>query len=264
MSKPVKRVKNKIRSHKHGSRTEKSRTKSRVLRLHGAIARDIGIKIASGKYKPGSLLNGEILASGRLKVSRTAYREAVRILAAKGLVESRPKVGTRVNPKEKWHLLDPDVLAWIFEFEPDETLLENVFELRKIIEPNVAALAAVRASKQDLSKMSVALEGMALHGLAVEDGRLADQDFHAALLRASGNAFLASLTSSISAAITWITIFRIRRQALLRDGVPDHRRVYEAVASGNPKLAYKTMKALIEHALEDAKNTGGTKKIIAI
>lgn len=260
MSKPIKSPKNKTRNLSQGARSPKSRPRGKSLRLHGSIARDIGIKIASGKYKPGSLLTGEILASDRLKVSRTAYREAVRILAAKGLVESRPKVGTRVNPKERWHLLDPDVLAWIFEHEPDDTLLENVFELRKIIEPNVAALAAVRATKQELSEMSVALEGMALHGLAVEDGRRADQDFHAVLLRASGNAFLASLTSSISAAITWITIFRIRHQGLLRDGVPDHRRVYEAVASRNPKLAFKTMETLIEHGLDDVKNPGSYKK----
>ena len=259
MTKLAKTSNKKAHPTQHGTRTEKSHKKN-SLRLHGSIARDIGTKITSGKYKPGSLLTGEVLASDRLKVSRTAYREAMRILSAKGLVESRPKVGTRVNPKEKWHLLDPDVLAWIFEFEPDETLLENVFELRKIIEPNVAALAAVNATKQDLSAMAVALEGMALHGLAVEDGRRADQDFHAALLRASGNAFLASLTSSISAAITWITIFRIRRKALLRDGVPAHRRVYEAVAARNPKLAYKTMEALIEGGLQDAKSAGGTKK----
>lgn len=250
MTKSNRSSKNKTRTTKTATRSEKTRLSA--LRLHGAIARDIGIKIATGKYKPGSLLTGEIIASDRLKVSRTAYREAVRILAAKGLVESRPKVGTRVNPKDKWHLLDPDVLAWIFEYEPDDTMLENIFELRKIIEPNVAALAAERASKQDLSEMAIALEGMALHGLGVEEGRRADQDFHATLLRASGNAFLASLTSSISAAITWITVFRIRHQGLVRDGVPVHRKVYEAVASRNPKLAFKAMENLIEQGLEDA------------
>ena len=74
----------------------------------------------------GHILNGEVDASDRLKVSRTAYREAVRILAAKGLVESRPKVGTRVSPPERWHLLDPDVLSWIFEQEPDDRPVERL------------------------------------------------------------------------------------------------------------------------------------------
>ena len=85
----------------------------KALRLHGSIARDLGMRIVSGRARPGDILDGEIDASDRLEVSRTAYREAVRILAAKGLVESRPKVGTRVSLPERWHLLDPDVLSWI-------------------------------------------------------------------------------------------------------------------------------------------------------
>src|SRR4051812_22408470 len=83
------------------------------IRLHGTIARDLGVRIVSGRSRPGDLLDNEIQASERLKVSRTAYREAIRILNAKGLVHSRPKVGTRVSEPESWHLLDPDVLAWI-------------------------------------------------------------------------------------------------------------------------------------------------------
>src|SRR5690606_38500392 len=103
------------------------------LRLHGEIARTIGVKIISGEYKPGQLLDDEISASETLHVSRTVYREAVRILAAKGLVVARPKVGTRISPKSTWHLLDPDVLSWVFEFEPDEAFLNDLFELRRMI-----------------------------------------------------------------------------------------------------------------------------------
>ncbi|HVY21943.1 MAG TPA: FadR/GntR family transcriptional regulator [Steroidobacteraceae bacterium] len=244
----------KSRSQKAAKIVRPKSSSRNALRLHGAIARDIGTKIASGKYKPGSLLTGEILASDKLKVSRTAYREAVRILAAKGLVESRPKVGTRVNPVDQWHLLDPDVLAWIFEFKPENAMLTNIFELRKIIEPSVAALAAERRSKQHLMEMATALEGMAMHGFTTEEGRHADQQFHSALLRASGNAFLASLTTSISAAITWTTVFKLRRNALVRDSVSDHRRVYEAVAAGNARAAAKAMEHLIEHALDESIN----------
>src|SRR3546814_14274108 len=95
-------------------------------------------------FQPGEVLNGEVEASDRLRVSRTAYREAVRILAAKGLVESRPKTGTRVSPQAKWHLLDPDVLSWIFEFEPADDLLAHLFALRYIFEQRTAALATPR------------------------------------------------------------------------------------------------------------------------
>src|SRR5688572_2784445 len=126
----------------------------KALRLHGAIARDLGIAITSGRYAPGDILDGEIESSEQLQVSRTAYREAVRILAAKGLVESRPKVGTRVSPQDRWHLLDPDVLAWIFEFEPDDTLLTSLFELRRVVEPHAASLAAKRRTDKDLADMA--------------------------------------------------------------------------------------------------------------
>lgn len=98
---------------------------SGALRKHGTIARDLGVRIVSGRIQPGSILDGEIEASERLKVSRTAYREAVRILAAKGMVESRPKFGTRVSEARRWHLLDPHVISWIFSADqPDERLLE--------------------------------------------------------------------------------------------------------------------------------------------
>src|SRR5207237_7585258 len=96
-----------------------AQTPTRALRLHGTIARKLGISIVSGQYQPGDLLDSEIAASEQFAVSRTAYREAVRILAAKGLVDARPKVGTRINPQSKWALLDPDVLEWTFESEPD-------------------------------------------------------------------------------------------------------------------------------------------------
>src|ERR1700749_733635 len=108
-------------------------------RIPGIIAPDLGGKIVSGRFKPGSVLDGEIAASGRRKVSRSAYREAVRILIAKGLVESRPKLGTRVSDLARWHLLDPDMLSWIFSGEPSDDQLAGLFELRNIVEPEVAA-----------------------------------------------------------------------------------------------------------------------------
>jgi DNA-binding FadR family transcriptional regulator len=92
---------------------------------------------------------------------------------------------------------------------------------------------------------------MEQHSLAVEEGRDHDQNFHAALLRASGNAFVASLISGITAAVTWTTIFKQRHQQLARDPVPDHARVYEAVRAGNPAAAQRAMTALLDLALLD-------------
>jgi DNA-binding FadR family transcriptional regulator len=241
------------------ARKSNARARRRALRLHGSIARDLGVLIVSGRYKPGDVLNGEISASDRLQVSRGAYREAVRILAAKGLVESRPKVGTRVSQPENWHLLDPDVLSWIFEFDPDEKLLLNLFELRNIVEPRAAALAARRRTDQHLETMARALDDMAEHTLAVEAGRLADQEFHAALMQASGNAFIASMISGVGAAITWTTIFKQRENPLRRDPMPDHVSVYEAVRRSDPEAAHAAMENLVELALLDITHSQTSK-----
>jgi DNA-binding FadR family transcriptional regulator len=228
-----------------------ARARRKSLRLHGTIARDLGILIVSGRYRPGEVLSNEVVASDRLHVSRTAYREALRILAAKGLVESRPRAGTRVSERGKWHLLDPDVLSWIFEFEPDDELLASLFELRKIFEPEAAALAAQRRSQEQLDRMAEALDGMAEHTLAVEEGRIADQNFHAALLDATSNPFLTSLTTSVSAAVAWTTVFKQRNSPLRRDPVPDHRLVYDAIAAGDPDAAHQAMAELVDMAFLD-------------
>jgi len=228
---------------------------ARALRLHGTIARDLGVRIVSGRIPPGRVLNGEIAASERLRVSRTAYREAVRILAAKGLIESRPKLGTRVSEPRHWHLLDPDVISWIFSGTPEEGLLRGLFELRTVVEPAAAALAAQRRTEEHLGVMRRALQTMAVSSLAVAAGRQADCAFHTALLEASGNPFLASLTSGVSAAVTWTTIFKQRTRPLPRDPLPDHERVYEAVAAGDPAAAREAMAELVELALLDT--TGG-------
>lgn len=232
-----------------------ARARRKSLRIHGTIARDLGIHIVTGHYQPGEVLNGEIAASDRLHVSRTAYREALRILAAKGLVESRPKTGTRVSPREKWHMLDPDVLSWIFEFEPSDALLDSLFELRKIVEPEAAALAAERRTAAHIAAMAEALAGMERHTLAVEEGRVADQNFHAALLDASGNPFLRTLTSGVGAAVAWTTIFKQRNSPLQRDPLPDHRRVFEAVAAGDRAAAHRAMSHLVDMALEDTRRS---------
>ena len=227
------------------------RSGRKTLRIPAVIARDIGLQIVSGRYRPGEVLNGEIETSGRLKVSRAAYREAVRILAAKGLVKTLRKVGTRVTPRQQWHLLDPDVLGWIFEFEPDNETLESLFELRRMVEPEAAALAAVRRSQEDLRAMESALKGMARHGLGSKAGRAADQAFHAALLRAAGNAFVSSLIAGVGAAVTWTTFYKGTHSSRLRNSLPDHERVHVAIARRDPTAARSAMAELVDLALRD-------------
>lgn len=227
----------------------------RKLRLHGVIARRLGIGIVGGKYRPGQLLAQEIVASKRLKVSRTAYREAMRILAAKGLVESLPKTGTRITARSRWQLLDPDVLQWLFESEPDDQVIQGLFELRLLIEPAAAAFAAQRRNDAQLVTMRQALDDMARHGLAVESGRQADCQFHNALLAATGNEVLYSLSSGITAAVQWTTVYKTRASPLPRDATPDHVRVYDFISAGDADGARTAMADLIRWGLEDTQKS---------
>src|SRR3954464_4232697 len=129
-------------------------------RLRGAVAHYLGSAIVSGQIAPGEKLTGEVANAEALDVSRSAYREAVQVLTAKGLVESRPKAGTRVLPRSRWNILDPTVLAWAFSGEPDPDFIRDLFELRAIVEPAAARLAAERRNKSDIKAMKDALRRM--------------------------------------------------------------------------------------------------------
>jgi DNA-binding FadR family transcriptional regulator len=220
-------------------------------RIHGTIAHDIGVAIVSGLRKPGDIFGGEIEASEALGISRTAYREAIRILAAKGLVESRPKAGTRVTPRHRWNLLDPDVLAWTFEGEPDPDFILDLFELRGVIEPAAAAFAAQRRAPHHVETMRAALDDMARHGLRQAEGRSADQRFHRAILDAAANEALAALASTVGAAVSWTTKYKHRTRDIPRDPLPDHIRVHEAIAAGDAARAHAAMVDLLRLALAD-------------
>ncbi|WP_260600392.1 FadR/GntR family transcriptional regulator [Sphingomonas endolithica] len=223
-------------------------------RLHGAIAHKLGVAILSAEYAPGDILPGEVAFAGTLGVSRSAYREAVQVLTAKGLVESRPKAGTRVLPRNRWNLLDPDVLAWAFAGEPDIKFVRGLFELRGIVEPAAAAFAAERRDRADLKVMKDCLAAMRRHTLATEAGRAADREFHATVLHATRNDALIVLSASIGAAISWTTQFKQRARDLPRNPIPDHVRVYDAIVAADAPGASAAMRTLIDLALEDTKS----------
>src|SRR5262249_53222042 len=134
---------------------------------------------------------------------------------------------------------------------PDPELVRGIFELREIVEPAAAALAARRRDITDVERMRRALVDMERYGLGKEEGRAADREFHDAIIEATRNDPLQTLSSGIGAAVRWTTIFKQRRRKLPRDPMPDHWRVFDAIATGNPELAHAAMKELIRLAFED-------------
>ncbi len=227
------------------------RSNRKPLRVNAALSREIGLAIVSGRLRPGHVLDGEVEASSQRQVSRTTYREAIRVLAAKGLLTSRTRTGTRVSAIAEWNLLDPDVLSWMFSSIPRPELIHGVFELRTIVEPAAAALAAKRRKQHHLDQMRRALDEMSLHTLDKPEGRAADKSFHAALLASTCNPFIVSLTNGVTAAVDALTQFKQRMAKITRDPVPDHVRVYDAIAAKDAEAARTAMIRLIRLAILD-------------
>jgi DNA-binding FadR family transcriptional regulator/acetyl esterase/lipase len=222
-------------------------------RLHGSLAHRIAGDIIRGGLPPGSLLPREESANESFGVSRSAYRETIRTLAAKGMVSPSPKVGTKVAPRSTWHVLDPDILAWRLEFAPDETFIRDLFELRKIVEPSAAALAALRRSEAALGRLADALSRLARANPRSGGWLNAIVAFHQELLGAGRNEALASLWPAVQTTLRWSVKLQMMLPTLSlgHDPVADHARVFEKVASQNAEGALTEMALLIDAALDD-------------
>ena len=220
--------------------------------IHDRIAHELGVAIVGGQYQPGDVLPGEERYSAEQGVSRTAYREAIRVLSAKGLVFSRTKSGTRISERLRWNMLDLDVLAWMFEAGPKPEFLRDIFELRTVVEPAAAQFAAMRRDHQDISRIGHALEEMRRYGLQSSEGRAADQSFHRLILLATHNESLITLATSVTAVVAWTTRFARDERHESRDPMPDHDAVFDALVRGDPERARQKMLALIRNASHDA------------
>ncbi|MCW2351559.1 FadR/GntR family transcriptional regulator [Sphingobium sp. B12D2B] len=212
--------------------------------LHRRIAHDLGVAIVTGKHHPGDILATELNASDELSVSRSAYREAIRVLAAKGLVESRQRTGTVVMPITRWALLDPDVMEWMFEGGASTSVLEGLVEMRLIIEPAIASLAAQRRTLQQIARMREALQDMERFGLTSEKGQAANRQFYEVLLQATANPPLVNLGNSLGTFVLWYTEFQ-GGSSTPRETVREHWALFDAVAAGAAEVASAAMEGLI-------------------
>jgi GntR family galactonate operon transcriptional repressor len=210
--------------------------------LHGELVHDIGVRILRGELEPGDPLPTEGDATGEM-VSRTVVREAIKVLAAKGLVEARPKTGTQVRERQYWNLMDPDVLAWRLEAKPGDDFFIDVFELRRLIEPAAAGMAAARASPEEVEELKRALAAMAA---AVDDRDAyiaADLHFHTVILDACHNELLADLGGTLRA------VFRAsfaRTLPIARDTIGQHAAIAAAIREGDSPAAERAMLELID------------------
>ena len=217
--------------------------------MHGRVVEWIGTRIVSGEFDSGSQLPNETDLGARLSVSRGAVREAVKALAAKGLVEPRPRIGTIVLPRHRWHLMDRAVVDW-HRRTADTRFLHDLLELRLMVEPMAARFAAERASEAHLAELETAYAGMAEHADALPAAEeafvSADLAFHLTILRASGNQLVEQLGQLLETALR----HTLGATSHLPDGVrttlPLHRAVMVAVRARRPVAAERAARKLLE------------------
>jgi DNA-binding FadR family transcriptional regulator len=227
--------------------------------LHEHVIEEIGRRIISGEFPSGKALPGETELCGALGVSRTALREALRVLASKGLVEPKRKVGTLVRPSGQWNYLDVDILSWHLESEQADRVINELYELRHLIEPLAASLAAKNASAQEIKVLRKAYEDMVA---AKDDGEKVigpDITFHQTIIAASGNRLFSSLMHVIGAALA--VNFQLVRDAPRGHtrSMPAHKSVLDAIAARNASEARVFMQKLIEDSQHDARAVSGSR-----
>jgi DNA-binding FadR family transcriptional regulator len=219
--------------------------------LHGQVVDDVGRRIMRGDLRPGDTLPNEQDMVRDLGVSRTVLREAMKVLGAKGLVETKTRTGSRVRPRTEWNLLDPDVLAWRHDQAPDPILLRNLIEVRRMIEPAAAALAATRAHDPDVRAIEEAYQAMQ-RALGDADRYItADLDFHDRLLAASGNELLNQLSHAIAAALRLSRKVTTLVPGSAAHSLPNHLAVLDAIKRNDPEEARSAMLELVDTAASD-------------
>lgn len=222
--------------------------------VHGQTVEVIAQRILTGQFAEGATLDITALQA-EFDVSLTALREALKVLAAKGMVDARPKRGTFVRPRADWSLLDGDVLRWQFARQAQPNLLEDLHELRSIVEPGAASLAAVRATDADIAALDEALADMAAAGADPGAAVAADLAFHRALLAATHNELLFRMEIVIETGLA-------ERDRMVHgaqgsdDPVPSHRAVVEAIRRNRPKQAAQAMRELLQKAIDDVAKLG--------
>lgn len=221
--------------------------------LHGHVVQVLGQRIVSGAIKQGEVLPPEATMAEEMEVSRTSLREAMKVLSAKGLVEARPKVGTRVRDARFWSQLDADVLAWRCASMPTADFVQKLSEMREIIEPAAAASAASHRTVAQLKRMQTAFDAMeASHD--PESWTSADIDFHETILAATGNELLISLFSVIETALSSYFTMSALTAVNFKYSLPQHRAVLQAIREKDAEAAHKAMLKVISDTRENLSN----------
>lgn len=213
-------------------------------KIHVQVARQIARKILSGELNQNEKLPSEVELCHLFGISRTALRESTKLLSAKGLIESKPKVGTHIRPRHHWHFLDPQLLEWIQDLEDTQPFLAQFLGLRKAIEPEACALAAAHATVEQRKTLSVIFQKMtmAANGFDYEEWTFNDHLFHQTIFLSTGNQFYIPFSNILS------TIFKQFIDHSAEGGrfcLEEHKAIYDAIMAGRSEDARSASRVLL-------------------
>jgi DNA-binding FadR family transcriptional regulator len=203
---------------------------------HALIVQQLGLKIVSGEISENEKLPSEVDLCEEYKVSRPVFREAIRVLNAKGLTYSRPKIGTVVRPKEEWHLLDPDVLFWLIQATPEHEFFKTLSTVRRVLEPELAYIAASTATDEDIQRIKHAYDGME-KATTVEEFIEPDIQFHLAIAKATHNDLLAYMSKMLVLPLQQSIQVTSLRPNLQGHSLPRHKAILTAIENKDPLSA---------------------------
>ncbi|ODT04843.1 MAG: GntR family transcriptional regulator [Mesorhizobium sp. SCN 65-20] len=234
--------------------------KPRRPRVMPDVVRAIASEILAGNYPVGSTLPSENDLGAEHGVSRTVIREALKMLAAKGLVLSRPRIGTVVCDRDSWNIIDPQVLEWHAPNTLDPKLFDSILETRRAIEPLVAELAASRASLQEIADLEAAWKGMEAAGSDVARFARSDAAFHQVLYAACHNPIFRQIGGLIETALNFALEATANSVDRRDEAVKVHFGVVEALRMRDGDAARKAANEILDLAARDLARAKNQKK----
>lgn len=218
-------------------------------KLYQYVVEEIGQQIIRGAYGIGDILPTEDRLSEEMQVSRGVLREAIQVLAQKGLIQTRPRIGSQILPRKKWNLFDPDVLVWRLQIEDKTTFLKDVTEVRRLIESEAAKQAARRATEVEIDDIKTLLDRL--------KEKLDDPDsynydaylsldirFHTMILEASHNDLLAQIGRTIRDAVHQARQIDTSDVGIQKESWPYHAALAESIEKKDPQAAYEASQAM--------------------
>ncbi len=215
--------------------------------FHTFVINEIGHGIVTGQFPVGSVLSSDAVMMETYGVSRTVLREALKTLEAKGMVEARPKVGTRVTPTNRWSFFDPQVLSWHFYAKPDQRFFESLFDVRNALQERAVRLAAERRTAEHVRLMKYWLHQMELANGNLEAHGLSGLEIHRTIAESSGNALLRSVTGivELTMALALKSLGDDKDNPYLCAGIAAYTELVAAIEKGLPDAAAAALETLI-------------------